>query len=106
MSDVEHRRIVIAAPRRRIPRILRRVARALLVIFLLATALSFAGSQHWFADLFSHFRAQYILGLGIGGVLLFWHRMWTSGAFAVLGLGGIGKSLLATRLAAVGSAGA
>src|SRR5688572_7782769 len=94
MSDAQHRHIVITPPRHRTTRVLRRTARTLVVIFLLATAVSFAGSRHWYADLFSHFRVQYILGLGIGAVLLFWKRMWTSGVFGLLGFGANAVAIL------------
>jgi endonuclease/exonuclease/phosphatase (EEP) superfamily protein YafD len=94
MSHVEHRDIIITVPQRRSARVLRGMARVILVFFLIATALSFAGSFHWYADLFSHFRVQYLFALGVGAVLLFWRRMWTSGLFALLGFSVNGVALL------------
>ncbi len=47
----------------------------------LATLLGFLGRFHWLFDLFSHFRVQYLLGLGcLGLLLLIGRRRKTAGA--------------------------
>jgi len=94
MSDAQHRRIVTAPPRHRIAPALRVAAHVLVAVFLLSTAISFAGSWHWYADLFAHFRVQYLLGFAVGSILLFCRRMWTTGVFALLGFGVNGVAIL------------
>jgi len=56
----------------------------------LATLLGFLGRFWWFLDLFSHFRVQYLLGLGVLGILLLIGRRWRTAtvflAFACVNL--------------------
>ena len=47
-----------------------------------ATALGFLGRFWWFADLFSHFRIQYLIGLAVAGaVMLFGRQLKTATGF-------------------------
>jgi endonuclease/exonuclease/phosphatase (EEP) superfamily protein YafD len=56
-----------------------------------ASLLGFLGAYHWFLDLCSHFRMQYVLGLGLVSVLLLVFKRWrtaaASGVLAALNLG-------------------
>jgi len=56
-----------------------------------ATLLGFLGRVSWFLDLFSHFRVQYLVGLGISGILLLLGRRRKTAvimfAFACINLG-------------------
>ena len=58
---------------------------ALGLVACAATALGFLGSLSWALDLFSHFRAQYALGLLVIGAAL---ALWGSRRMAVACVGG------------------
>lgn len=60
------------------------------VIVVLSSAIGFAGRFHWFADLFSHFRAQYAVFLALGSLLFLLYRnpvfFFVSTSFCALNL--------------------
>jgi len=71
-----------SSPRfQRLPGNLLEGASALLVV---ATLLGFCGRWHWFPDLFSHFRVQYLVALSIvgGSLLLLPRKGWAMACFA------------------------
>ena len=51
-----------------------------------ATVISFCGDWHWSADLFSHFRAQFVILLAITFPLLLRHRQWIVATIALAGI--------------------
>lgn len=53
---------------------------------LVATGVAFFGHFHWFADLFAHFRPQYVMWFALAGVILLLRRKWTLAAMATAGL--------------------
>ena len=56
-------------------------------IAAVASLCGFLGSLHWFLDLFSHFRMQYCVGLGIVSLLLLIAKQWVlSGIFGCFAL--------------------
>ena len=81
MSGTEHR---ILAPPQRSAKILRALARALVIACAVSTVVAFAGPWHWYADLFSHFRVQYFTACAIAAPFLLYRRMWVSAVFAVV----------------------
>ena len=50
------------------------------VVACAATVLGFLGPFWWLFDLFSHFRIQYLLGLGALAVIFLFHRLWRTAA--------------------------
>jgi endonuclease/exonuclease/phosphatase (EEP) superfamily protein YafD len=58
---------------------------SLVLTSLLFTAISFAGPSNWFADLFAHFRPQYLVALSLGALLLLGGRRWLPGSAAFVG---------------------
>ncbi len=51
-----------------------------------ATLLGFLGQFHWFLDLFSHFRVQYLLGLSVISILLIIRKRYRSAAVYLTGV--------------------
>jgi endonuclease/exonuclease/phosphatase (EEP) superfamily protein YafD len=51
-----------------------------------ATLLGFLGTFHWFLDLFSHFRVQYLLGLSIISILLIIGKRYRPGVVYLTGV--------------------
>jgi endonuclease/exonuclease/phosphatase (EEP) superfamily protein YafD len=56
---------------------------------VLATIVGFGGDWHWFADLFAHFRPQYVIGFAVVLPLLLLRRCWWVAGLA--GAGAVGN---------------
>ena len=62
-------------------------------VVCVATVLGFLGRLYWGLDLFSHFRVQYLLGLGVLGFVLLMGRRAAAGV--ILGFACVNLALIA-----------
>lgn len=71
---------------RRLARITETVLLSGTVAALVATVIGFCGDWHWYADLFAHFRPQYVIGFALVGTILLLRRRWKTAGLALAGI--------------------